>query len=150
MVRDVEIEKPKAEVFEYTKYLKNQENFSVWAKIDPDMIREFSGEDGTVGFVSSWKSNHPDVGVGEQEIASVYDQNRIDYQLRFREPFESSSTAYMIFNSVDSNKTSVQWGFDGEMSYPMNLMLLFVDMEGELGGDLQEGLDNLKGILDSK
>nr|MDA3862075.1 hypothetical protein [Melioribacteraceae bacterium] len=75
--------------------------------------------------------------------------NRNDYELRFLEPFESKSLAYMIFSSVDSNKTSVQWGFDGEMPYPMNLMLLFVDMEGELGKDLSDGLNNLKNILEN-
>ena len=55
----------------------------------------------------------------------------------------------MIFNSVDSSKTIISWGFEGSMPYPSNLMLLFVDMEGELGGDLQSGLDNLKNILES-
>ena len=89
------------------------------------------------------------MGVGEQEIIRIDNGNRIDYQLRFMEPFESTSTAYMVFDSIDSSRTKLKWGFDGEMAYPMNLMLLFVDMEGELGGDLQEGLDNLKGILEN-
>jgi hypothetical protein len=34
------------------------------------------------------------------------------------------------------------------MPYPMNLMLLFMDMDGMLGKDLQQGLDNLKGVLE--
>lgn len=147
--RNVEIEKPKTEVFEYTKYLKNQEEFSVWARIDPLMERKFTGEDGKVGFVSAWKSDHPEVGVGEQEITGIDGENRIDYQLRFMVPFESNSDAYMTFSSIDSASTKVAWGFSGEMPYPTNLMLLFVDMEGELGGDLQTGLNNLKGILEN-
>jgi hypothetical protein len=36
------------------------------------------------------------------------------------------------------------------MKYPMNLMLLFMDMEGMLGGDLEQGLTNLKGVLESR
>ena len=100
--------------------------------------------------VSAWKSKHPDVGSGEQEITGIDNGKRIDYELRFLEPFESTSSAYMIFDSIDSSKSIIRWGFDGEMDYPMNLMLLFVDMEGELGGDLQEGLDNLKDILESE
>jgi hypothetical protein len=146
--RDVSIDRSKGEVFEYVKRLKNQDNFSVWAKIDPNMRKEFNGVDGTVGFTSSWSSANPDVGVGEQEITRIDEGKRIDYELRFMEPFESSSSAYMTFDSIDSSRTKVKWGFDGEMDYPMNLMLLFVDMEGELGGDLQEGLDNLKYILE--
>lgn len=147
--RGVIVEKPIVEVFEYVKLLKNQDDFSVWAKIDPNMKKEFSGVDGTVGFTSSWKSEHPDVGVGEQEITGIDNEKRIDYQLRFIEPFESTSSAYIVFDSIDSSKTKVRWGFEGKMPYPMNLMLLFVDMEGELGGDLQDGLNNLKGILEN-
>lgn len=148
--REASVDKSKTEVFKYVKLLKNQDYFSVWAKIDPNMKKEFSGVDGTVGFISSWTSEHPDVGVGEQEITGIDNERRIDYELRFLEPFESTSSAYMIFESVDSNKTAVRWGFEGDMPYPMNLMLLFVDMEGELGGDLQNGLDNLKGILEKQ
>jgi len=149
VVREVSIDKSKSEVFEYVKRLKNQDHFSTWAKIDPSMKKEFSGVDGTVGFTSRWTSSHPEVGVGEQEITGMNDGKRIDYELRFFEPFESTSSAYMLFDSIDSSRTTVSWGFDGEMDYPMNLMLLFVDMEGELGGDLQDGLDNLKGILEN-
>lgn len=148
--REASINKSKTEVFEYVKILKNQDYFSVWAKIDPSMKKEFSGVDGTVGFISSWTSKHPDVGVGEQEITGIDFERRIDYELRFLEPFESTSTAYMIFEAIDSNKTTVRWGFEGDMPYPMNLMLLFVDMEGELGGDLQNGLNNLKDILEKQ
>ena len=122
--REVTINKSNTEVFEYTKFLKNQENFSTWAKIDPNMKREFIGIDGTAGFISAWKSDHPDVGIGEQEITKVDDGKRIDYELRFFEPFESTSNAYMIFDTLDSNKTVVKWGFEGGMPYPMGLMLL--------------------------
>jgi hypothetical protein len=119
--REVVINKPNSEVFNYVKLLKNQDYFSTWAMIDPNMKKAFSGVDGTVGFISAWTSDHPDVGVGEQEIIGIRELERIDYQLRFIEPFESQSTAYMIFNPMDSNTTTVKWGFDGEMDYPMNL-----------------------------
>ncbi len=34
------------------------------------------------------------------------------------------------------------------MPYPSNFMLLFIDMDTELGKDLQDGLNNLKAILE--
>jgi hypothetical protein len=34
------------------------------------------------------------------------------------------------------------------MAYPMNLMLLFMDMETMLGDQLQQGLNNLKGAME--
>jgi len=150
VVREVTIYKSTTEVFEYTKYLKNQENFSVWAKMDPDMNHEFIGVDGTAGFISAWESENPEVGKGEQEIIKVDDGKRIDYELRFLEPFESTSIAHMTFDSIDSTTTIVKWGFEGGMPYPMGLMLLFMDMDAELGKDLQGGLDNLKDILENQ
>ena len=148
VVREVTINKPKQEVFDYVKYLKNQSNFSVWAKIDPAMKTEFRGEDGTVGFVSAWDSKNPDAGKGEQKIVRIEDGNRIDYELHFIEPFESTDFAYLSTEAVSDNQTKVKWGFDGKMKYPMNLMMLFMDMEKMLAPDLQNGLNNLKMLLE--
>jgi hypothetical protein len=148
--REVTINKPKNEVFEYIKLLKNQENYSVWAKIDPYAQHEFKGTDGTVGFVSSWKSENKDMGIGEQTIEKIATGERIDYELHFIEPFEARDHAYMTTVAVNDSTTSVTWGFEGRMNYPMNLMLLFMDMEEMLGKDLQGGLDNLKAVLEQK
>lgn len=148
--RTVTIEQPKTIVYDYIKYLRNQDNYSKWANIDPNMKKSFSGEDGTVGFISAWDSDHKDVGKGEQEIVKIDEGARIDYEIRFLEPWESTSPAFMSVDSVDSLSTNVTWGFHGEMPMPMNLMLLFMDMEEVLGNDLAEGLDNLKAILEKE
>jgi len=148
VVRSVEIDQPKNVVFNYIKYLKNQDNFSKWANMDPDMKKIFKGTDGTVGFISRWESDNKDVGVGEQEIMKIEDGKRIDYELRFEKPWESVSPAYMSVESTTNGKTLVKWGFEGHMAYPSNIMLLFMDMEDILGNDLQEGLNKLKQILE--
>lgn len=142
--REVTINQPKDMVFDYVKMLKNQDNFSVWAKMDPDMKKTFTGTDGTVGFISAWDSENKDVGKGEQEIIGIKEGERIDFELRFLEPFEATDNAYMTTEELDSSMVKVKWGFNGEMAYPMNIMLLFMDMEEMLAGDLQTGLDNLK------
>ena len=146
--RKVTINKSKQEVFDYVKYLKNQDNFSVWAKIDPAMKKEFKGEDGTVGFVSAWDSENPDAGKGEQKIIKITEGERIDYELHFIEPFESTDFAYLATEAVNDSVTTVKWGFNGKMKYPMNLMLLAMDMEEMLAPDLQNGLNSLKTILE--
>ncbi|MFY9152650.1 MAG: SRPBCC family protein [Prolixibacteraceae bacterium] len=146
--REVTINKPKQEVFDYVKYLKNQDNFSVWAKIDPAMKKDFIGEDASVGFVATWDSENPDAGKGEQKIIGISEGSRIDYELHFIEPFESTDYAYMITDAVNDSVTMVKWGFKGKMKYPMNLMMLTLDMENMLAPDLENGLNNLKGILE--
>ncbi|MBK7099818.1 MAG: SRPBCC family protein [Sphingobacteriales bacterium] len=146
--RKIVINKPKTEVFEYIKFLKNQDNYSKWNKIDPNMKKSYKGTDGTVGFVSAWESKNENVGVGEQEILKITEGERIDMKLRFKVPFEAQDDAYMMTEDAGNNQTKVRWGFKGAFPYPMNLMGLFMDMDKEVGGDLETGLQNLKTLLE--
>ena len=146
--RTITINKPKQEVFDYIKSLKNQNNFSVWAQRDPNIKQEFHGTDGTVGFISSWDSDKKDVGKGEQEITKIDEGNRIDFALRFIKPMEGNATAYMTTEQTAEAQTNVKWAFEGKMGYPMNTMLLFMNMDKMLGPDLEQGLANLKTILE--
>jgi uncharacterized protein YndB with AHSA1/START domain len=150
IVKEVVVNKPKATVFDYIKLLRNQNNFSVWGKMDPKMKKEFIGTDGAEGFVSAWDSENKSVGIGEQEILKVTEGERVDYELRFIKPFEATNYASLSTQTVFEDKTKVQWEFSGKMKYPMNLMLLFMDMETKLGDDLGKGLQNLKNLLENK
>ena len=146
--RQITINKPKQEVFDYVKFLKNQNDFSKWAQTDPGMKKEYIGTDGTVGFISAWDSEHKHVGKGEQEIVKIDDGNRIDFALRFIRPMEDNADAYMITEQAPENQTTVKWGVHGKMNYPMNVMLLFMNMDKMLGADLETGLNNLKKLLE--
>ena len=134
--RSVTIEQPKNQVFNYIKYIKNQNEFNVWSQMDPNMKEEFSGTDGTVGFIHSWEGNKQ-VGIGEQEITNIVEGERIESELRFKEPMESTGHAYMTTQTVNENDTEVTWGTTGKMNYPMNIMCVFMD--NMLGKDLQAG-----------
>ena len=146
--RELTMNTPKHVVFDYAKYLKNQNNYSVWAKIDPAMKTEFRGTDGTIGFISGWDSENKDAGKGEQEITGIDEGNRIDYELRFYEPMKSTDKAFMSFESLNDSVTKVKWGIYGKLKYPMNISFLFMDMDAMLGKDLEGGLNNLKLILE--
>ncbi len=148
LVREISIDKPKQIVFDYLKLLKNQDNFSVWAGKDPNMKKEYKGIDGTVGFVSAWESNMKDVGAGEQEILKIAEGEKIDYELRFLKPMKATNYAFITTETISENQTNVKWGFNGKMAYPMNLMLLFMNMEKMLSKDFEDGLAKLKTILE--
>ncbi|TDL99565.1 MAG: polyketide cyclase [Flavobacteriaceae bacterium] len=146
--KEIIINKPKEEVFEYLKFLKNQDNFSKWASLDPNMKKSYSGTDGTVGFVSRWESENQDVGHGEQEIKKIIPGERIEYELRFIKPFQATEPAFLSTESLGENQTKVIWGFKGHMDYPFNLWLIFMDFEKMIGDDLQTGLLKLKTLLE--
>jgi len=148
--RTVTINRAKTEVYDYARMLKNQHDYSVWWKMDPNQVTTYTGEDGTVGFIAAWKSELDSVGSGEEEIVALEDGSRIGFALRFKEPFESNASSEMLFAAPDSSTTSVTWNFNGDMSYPFNVMQLFISMEDMLEQDIQEGLQNMKVILEKE
>ncbi len=147
--RSIVVNKPTAEVFGYIKYLKNQSEYSKWARMDPGMKVEYRGTDGQPGFVSAWDSNRDSVGKGEQEIKKIDEGKRVDYEIRFIKPMEAVAPAYLITDSIAPAQTKVTWGFEEHVPYPFNIMCLFFDVEKLIGNDLQTGLGNLKGKLEN-
>ncbi|HTB32785.1 MAG TPA: SRPBCC family protein [Bacteroidia bacterium] len=146
--REVTINKPKQEVFDYVKHIKNQDNFAVWMSLDPGMKREFSGTDGTVGFVSGWESNHKQVGHGKQSITAIKEGERVDMQIHFLKPWDNVANAYFTTESVSGNQTKVKWGFYNDVKYPMKVMRLFMNMEKMIGKDFEKGLKKLKEVME--
>src|ERR1700746_3146280 len=80
--RSIVINKPKDQVFPYLKSLKNQDVWSTWNLIDPNMRKNMTGTDCTVGAVYSWDSQVKNVGKGEQEIKKITEGERVDLELR--------------------------------------------------------------------
>ena len=144
--REVTINKPKEEVFNYLKNLKNQDKYNKWVMMDPNVRRDYRGTDGTVGFVSTWDSDKSDVGKGEQEIKNITEGQRMDMEVRFEKPFKNTANVYMSTDAVADNQTKVKWGMAGKNPYPINLMNLFIP--SMLGKDLQTSLNNLKTVLE--
>jgi hypothetical protein len=145
--KEVSINKPQSLVFDYIKNLKNQDEYSVWMKLDPNVKNEFTGVDGSVGFKNAWEGNDA-VGKGEQQITKVVDGSGIETSLHFIKPIDSFANATLLSTAVDSTSTVVKWKMSGSNPYPMNLMVPFMD--AVIGGDLDKGLTNLKAVLEKK
>ncbi|GIQ60515.1 polyketide cyclase [Flavobacterium collinsii] len=142
--REITINKPVDSVFNYVRSLKNQNEFSVWANLDPKMKSTYTGTDGDVGSVSAWESTVKEVGEGEQEITKITEGKRIDFTLRFKKPMDDTAIGYMSTETAPGNQTKVKWGISGVIPYPMNIMLPMMKMDQMIGNDLQKGLENLK------
>jgi hypothetical protein len=146
--KSIEISRNSGEVFEYLKYTRNQDNFSVWNMADPTMKKDYRGTDGTVGHVYSWDSTVKNVGAGEQEITGIDEGRKIDYELRFFRPMRNVGKSYFLINGKGDSSTSVVWIFDSPAKFPYSLLApVFKKM---MGKDLEKGLVNLKTILEKK
>ena len=146
--RKIVINKPIEEVYDYLRFVRNQEHWGPWEERDPNMKKNFTGTDGKVGFISAWEGNK-DVGTGEQEITGLIKNAEVNTQLRFLKPFKSTSDAYIRTTEVDEG-TEVVWGFAGKNKFPMSIMMLFMNMDKAIGKDFEYGLNKLKGILEKE
>lgn len=149
VVREVVIQKPKQEVFDYVKFLKNQNEFSAWAMMDPNSKKSYTGTDGTPGFTYTWEGNSK-VGKGSQTIASVTEGEKINFDLHFIEPMEGLAKAEISTEALSAMETKVKWLVHSGMPYPFNIFRLFMDMDKMIGNDLETGLKNLKVVLEKK
>jgi uncharacterized protein YndB with AHSA1/START domain len=142
------INKPKQEVFDYLKLIKNQEQYSVWVMKDPNINIVYTGTDGEMGFTSSWTSNDKNVGIGAQEIIKINNGESMDVEIRFEKPFKATNYANTTLTTVGSNQTKVATTFTGKSKFPMNIMNLFMDKL--IGKDMLQNLANAKTNLEKQ
>ncbi|HEY0433696.1 MAG TPA: SRPBCC family protein [Chitinophagaceae bacterium] len=143
--RDIVINAPRQKVFDYLRFLKNQDAFNKHAMVDPDRIREFKGIDGTVGYVYAWKGDK-DAGEGEKEIINLIDGQRVETEIRFVKPMKATATIVMETESLSDNQTKVSWSNAGALIYPINFMIPILERSVAKGMDTS--LQTLKGILE--
>jgi uncharacterized membrane protein len=146
--KEIIINKPSNDVYNYVRYIKNQEHYSKWVMADPAMKKAFTGSDGDTGFIYAWESENKQVGKGEQEIKKLVDNKEVDCEVRFEKPMRNTAQISMVLQEAPGEKTHVSWAMLGENKYPLNFMNLFIP--ALLGKDLEQSLQNLKGILEVK
>lgn len=140
------INKPKQEVYDYVKILKNQESYSVWVLEDPNSKLTYTGTDGTVGAGQAWDSQNENVGAGNMIISAMTDE-RIDIDLTFIRPFESKAKSSNIIKSVNENQTTLTTEFYADEPFPMNFMGYWMG-RGYIEDAEKKNLANIKRILE--
>lgn len=148
--RNITVHKPLHETYDFLTSLQNQDQWSKWTQLDPNMKKTYIGTDKTVGFISRWESQHKQVGEGEQEIKKLIPNQRMECELRFTKPMRSVANAYFTVASEGESHSCVAWGFSSKMSWPFNAFMLFFNMENAIGKDFQEGLENMKKMIEAE
>lgn len=145
--KSVVIDQPKDVVFDYLKFSKNMDHYSVWNMKDPNKKVDYTGTDGTVGFLYKWDSKDKSVGAGTQKITNLVDGERIEYEMNFERPMKNTGTSKFILSEINEKQTQLTWDFRGPTKFPMSLFKgIFQKM---LGKDLLMSLGNLKKILEN-
>jgi len=145
--REIIINAPRHKVFDFLKFLKNQDKFNKWAKTDPDRKVETKGTDGTAGCIYSWSGNK-DAGQGAKEIKNIIEGEKIETEIRFVKPMQVTATVIMETETLSDNQTKVNLINAGTLKYPLNIMIPIA--ERNFAKDMDISLTTLKSILENE
>jgi uncharacterized membrane protein len=144
--KSIVINKPRQKVYDYLRFTRNMDNYSVWNMADHDKKTTFTGADGTVGFIYTWDSKLKNVGAGSQETVKLQEGEKIEFEVRFERPMKNTGISNFLLSDRGNNQTSVIWTFSSPTKFPMSLLMpVFRKM---LSKDIASSLGNLKGILE--
>jgi hypothetical protein len=123
------------------------QDWSPWAKIDPDVKNTFEGAPSGTGAICKWTGNKK-VGEGIMTIVDSKPNDDIRMRLEFIKPFASTADVQFNFKQQDK-QTTVTWSMTGQKNFISKAFCLFMNMDKMIGGDFERGLGNLKTLVES-
>ncbi len=145
--RKASIHAPAEKIFPLVADFHAWSAWSPYEKLDPSMVRTFSGAEKGKGAIYEWKGNDK-AGAGRMEILEASEPSKIVIKLDFKEPFEGHNTAEFTFEPGGAAGTRVTWAMYGPNAYLTRVMGLIFDMDEMIGRDFATGLANLKTVAE--
>jgi len=144
--RSVEIDAAKEIVFDKVRYWKNWASWSPRVREDTTLRVAFFGRDGMIG--SGYKWHGETAGAGEMATTAIK-TDELAYHIKFTSPWKHEAEGHIDVAESGSGTRAV-WAFHGEAAFPMNILLLFMNMDGRAGEDLSRGLAMLKDLSETE
>ena len=112
VARSIEIDAPAAEVFAKVNGLKAGSDWSPCLSRDPKVNLQYSGPDTGVGAKLEWTSEHPQVGIGKQQIVESIESQNVVTAL----DFGGQGTTSRALNLVEADgKITITWDLEADM-----------------------------------
>ncbi|MBA4020023.1 MAG: polyketide cyclase [Pirellula sp.] len=147
MARKITIDAPPSAVFAQINDFHNWEKWSPWAKMDPNAKATFEGPASGEGATFGWAGNEQ-VGEGTMKIVRSRPDALIDVDLRFIKPFEDQADVQFTLVPVDG-KTVLEWSMSGNRNLAQKAICLCMNMDRMVGTTYEEGLANIKRVVES-
>jgi hypothetical protein len=135
------------DVFDHVNDFHKWEGWSPWLKVDPNAKGSYEGPSNGVGAIFRWDGND-EVGAGSMTITESRPSQRIGIQLDFVRPMEGTNDVLFMFKP-DGDKTIVTWSMSGKKNMICKAISLCCDMDKMIGDKYDEGLANLKAIVEA-
>src|SRR3954452_17542069 len=147
LTRSTVIAAPAARVFAQVNDLKKWDDWSPWAKLDPNAKVTFAGPPSGPGATFTWDGNDK-IGAGTMAITESRPNARIATRTDFTRPFEGSSQSDFVFSEA-GGETNVIWTMAGTHNFIGKAVCLFTPMETMLGPEFDKGLAQLKQVSEA-
>ena len=134
-----------AAVFPYLNDVHKWQEWSPWAKVDPNCKMTFEGPSAGPGAKFSWAGNN-EVGEGSMTLAESKPGELVTYKLHFDKPMEGDClTEFALKPEGDGSRLT--WTMTGTNNFIGKAFSLFVDCDKMCGDQFEQGFSNLKGVL---
>lgn len=149
VTRSITIDRPAKTIFKSMDSMRDFNEWSPWSKLDPNTQYSYSGENEGAGSKMNWTSEQQTVGSGSQEITEFKPHEFIKYEIYFESQGDDPSWA--SFDIKENNGSSVvTWSFDSDFKGDVLKRYYGLMMDDMLGPALEEGLTNLKNVVEAK
>jgi hypothetical protein len=146
--RSASIAAPPAAVFPHVNDFRKWDAWSPWAKLDPNAKAAFEGPEAGAGAVFRWAGNE-EVGEGSMTIVESRPDEFLRIKLAFIKPFEDAADVAFTFEPQE-DRTLVTWSMSGKNNFIGRAMCLFMDLDAMIGKDYEQGLANLKKVVEAE
>lgn len=146
--RSASINAAPATVYRYIADFRQFNRWSPWAQRDPETQYEFSGPTIGVGSRMSWSSQHPEVGSGSQQVIEAEPPQRLKVKLEFGDDMGEAFSGYIL--EPQDGGTRIVWTFDSETGFNPLHRFFGLMMDKWVGPDYEQGLANLKQLIESE
>lgn len=147
VTRTAVIPAPPAAVFPHVNDLHKWQEWSPWAKLDPNAKNTFEGPAAGVGAKLSWSGNN-EVGEGFMTITESRPNELVRFHLEFVKPMAGKCDTSFVFKPEGSG-THVTWNMTGKNNFIGKAMSLVMDCDKMMGGQFEQGFANLKAAVAS-
>ena len=132
-------------VFGHINDLHKFQDWSPWAKLDPNAVNTFDGPGTGTGAAFKWSGNR-NVGEGIMTITHSRPPDFVQCRLEFLKPFKCTNTAEFTLKP-DGDQTALTWTTFGKLGFVSKLFMVFMNCDKMLGGQFEQGFKNLNAVV---
>jgi hypothetical protein len=147
VARSMAIAAPAEVVFAQVNDFHNWEEWSPWAKLDPNARNTYGGAAAGVGAKFAWSGNAK-VGEGNMTITQSRPNELVGISLEFIKPFKANNMAEFTFKEQDG-ETIVNWSMSGKNNFIGKALGLFINCDKMCGAMFEKGLAQMKSLSET-